>query len=243
MIFLLLPCYNESKSIEEVFRDISENFKGNYKAVLIDDGSTDGTSIIADRLATDFEIQLKLLKHKKNLGLGCALKTGFRWICENSSDGDIVITMDCDATHKAEFAKKMVEALTVCDVAIASRYVKGGFQKGVPFLRKLASFLVSKIFRTINSDINDWTSGFRAYRVEILRKTEIWKRIRERNFTSQLEILFHILKESPHICEVPLKLDYSSKKSASKFGFFSISVAYLRFLFCLLTKFFFRQII
>ncbi|MFH1958156.1 MAG: glycosyltransferase family 2 protein [bacterium] len=237
MIFFLLACYNEEKAIEPVFRDILSVFgMSGYRIVLVDDGSGDGTAGTADKMSQELKIPLKILRHPCNMGLGAALKTGLGWICKNASGGDFVVTMDCDNTHPPATAWKMAAKLPGCDAVIASRFRAGGRQKGVPFLRAAVSRIASRFFRLFYPAVSDWSSGFRAYRVEVIRESKIPERIREKGFISQLEILLMLLRGKAGICEVPLRMDYSLKKSRSKMRFFPLVFSYAKFLFCYLTK-------
>lgn len=237
MIFFLLPCYNEEKAIRPVLRNIASSLEaGGYKIVIVDDGSEDKSAGVADKIAADLNIPVKVLRHSLNYGLGRAMRTGLDWICKNAGRGDFVITMDCDNTHPADVAVRMLEKLCGCDFVIASRFVNGGSQKGVPFLRGFLSRSASQFFRLFYPAVSDWTSGFRAYRVEVLRKLEVPGRIREKGFTSQLEILLILLKGKSRVCEVPLELDYMRKMGRSKMSFFPVVFSYLKFFFYILTK-------
>jgi len=237
MISFLLACYNEENSIKPVFRDIANVFgRSGYRIVLVDDGSGDETVRVADKMSHELGIPLKILRHPCNMGLGAALKTGLGWICKNSAAGDFIITMDCDNTHPPETAAKMIEKLSCCDTVIASRFANGGCQKGVPFLRAAVSRIASRFFRLFCPAVSDWSSGFRAYRVETIKKLNISGRIREKGFASQIEILFMLLSGKVKICEVPLRMDYSLKKSRSKMRFFPLIFSYAKFFFCYLTK-------
>ena len=236
MIFFLLPCYNEEEAVGYVFRNIVSVFgAGGYEIVIVDDGSEDKTAKIADKTAANLNISVKVLHHFRNKGLGMAMRTGIDWICKNAGRRDSVITMDCDNTHPPEVALRMLEKLREWDFVIASRFVNGGSQKGVPFLRGFLSRAASRFFRLFYSGVSDWTSGFRAYRVGVLRKLEVPGRIREKGFTSQIEILLMLLKGKSRVCEVPLKLNYSLKKSRSKMRFFPVVFSYLKFFFYILT--------
>ncbi len=237
MIFFLLACYNEEKAIKPVFRDILSAFgMSGVRIILVDDGSGDETVGTADKMSQELKIPLKILRHPCNMGLGEALKTGLGWICKNAAARDFVVTMDCDNTHPPATARKMASMLPGCDVVIASRFREGGCQKGVPFLRAAVSRIASLFFRLFYTAVSDWSSGFRAYRVEVIRELKIPERIREKGFTSQMEILLFLLRSGARICEVPLKMDYSLKKSRSKMRFFPLIFSYAKFLLCYLTN-------
>ncbi|PIV18928.1 MAG: hypothetical protein COS41_02740 [Elusimicrobia bacterium CG03_land_8_20_14_0_80_50_18] len=219
MLYFLLAAYNEAESIEPVFASIKREIGNGFAILLVDDGSTDLTSENARTVSGNLNVSLELIRHPRNLGLGAALRTGFEWIGANASPDDIVVTMDCDDTHPPETVRCMIEKLeSGCGAVIASRFVKGGFCRGVSFARsfisRAGSFFMSAVFH--RSAVSDWTSGFRAYNAGALKKAGIPGLMRARGFSSQLEILFLLLSGGAVIGECPLRMDYSLKKSSSK---------------------------
>jgi len=235
MIYFLLAAYNEAESVEPVFTSIKRAIGRDFVILLVDDGSVDGTSERARSAAEKININLELIRHPRNLGLGSAIKTGFEWIDKNASSDDIVVTMDCDDTHPPEIVEGMVEKLgdgvrTGCDVVIASRFVKDGFCMGVSFVRSLIS-RAGSLFMSLffyKSSVSDWTSGFRAYKAVALKKAGIPHLLCEKGFSVQLEIIFMLLSAGAIIEECPLRMDYSLKKSASKMRLFPLLLAYVK---------------
>ncbi len=234
--FFLLAAYNEAEAVEPVFKSIKRAIAGDFVILLVDDGSVDGTSERAAGVAEELSINLKIITHTRNRGLGAALKTGFEWIDKNAASDDIVVTMDCDDTHPPETVPGMIEKLGggnrhACDAVIASRFVKGGLCRGVPFARsfisRAGSFFMSLFFH--KSSVSDWTSGFRAYKAAVLKKAGIPGLLREKGFSVQLEILFILLSSGVVIEECPLQMDYALKKSPSKMRLFPLLLAYIRF--------------
>jgi len=240
MIYFLLPAYNEEKNIVEVLRNIKENFSDDeYCVVLVNDGSTDKTEEVAKSVMAD--LQLKILSHEKNLGLGRALKTGFEYILENISSENaqnegVLITLDADNSHPIDLCKKMIEkARAGTDIVIGSRYCPGAAEIGVGFTRKLLSRMASLIFSIFlrYPKIKDYTSGYRAYRLAFLskmKKTYSEKFITERGFSAGTEILIKSFTLRPKIEEVPLILRYDLKKGKSKIRILPTIFAYLKLL-------------
>ncbi len=236
MIYFLLAAYNEAESVESVFTSIKRAIGRDFVILLVDDGSVDGTAERAKSAAEKININLELIRHPRNLGLGSAIKTGLEWIEANASLDDIVITMDCDDTHPPEIVEGMVEKLGVgghagCEVVIASRFVKDGFCLGVSFVRSFIS-RAGSLFMSLffyKSAVSDWTSGFRAYKAGALKKAGIPHLLREKGFSVQLEIIFILLSCGTVIDECPLQMDYSLKKSVSKMRLFPLLMTYIRF--------------
>ncbi|MEA2081253.1 MAG: glycosyltransferase [Elusimicrobiota bacterium] len=237
MIYFLLAAYNEAESIEPVLTSIKRAIGGNFVILLVDDGSVDGTSDQAEAIARSLNINLKIIGHPRNLGLGVAIKTGFEWIDQNAAAEDIVVTMDCDDTHPPETVNGMIKKLDCvfsraggAGVVIASRFVKDGSCRGVSFARsfisRAGSFFMSLFF--YKSSVSDWTSGFRVYEAGVLKKAGIPSILREKGFSVQLEILFILLAAGVVVDEYPLEMDYSLKKSSSKMRLFPLLIAYMK---------------
>ncbi|HOL22353.1 MAG TPA: glycosyltransferase family 2 protein, partial [bacterium] len=92
-IAVLIPAHNEERTIGELVSELKKKFE---TVIVVDDGSSDGTGLLAE------ENGATVLKHSVCRGKGEALKTGFRYILENLSDISAVITMDGDGQHKVE---------------------------------------------------------------------------------------------------------------------------------------------
>ena len=113
-----------------------------YRAIVVDDGSTDRTVEEAERavVETDGRLPLTVVKHPENRGLGGALRTGIWWCLEHGDADDIMVTLDADNTHPPSLIPTLVhEVERGADVAIASRYRPGSRVTGVPRSRLLLS--------------------------------------------------------------------------------------------------------
>ena len=107
---VFLPVYNEKENIESVVlstRKVLEDIAGEWELILVDDGSTDGTSLILKRLLSS-DGRIKIITHQSNEGYGASLKTGFLsanypWIAFTDSDGQF------DFSEISNFIKKQEE--------------------------------------------------------------------------------------------------------------------------------------
>ncbi|MEN3013056.1 MAG: glycosyltransferase family 2 protein [Endomicrobiia bacterium] len=236
MNYFLLCAYNESKNITEVIKSIKENFKHENKIVIVNDGSSDDTEIQIRKCLQKYK-DIILLTHKKNLGLGKALKTGFMFILKSRmKDEDTIITLDADNTHPVEIANLMMEKFLMgYDLVIASRFVKNAKQQGVPFFRKLLSLMARFIFKYFfyHPLVKDYTSGYRLYGGKILNRAYAYYRenlIKEKDFVVQLEILIKLLKFKPKVYEVPIDIKYFLKYGKSKLKIVKNIISYLNFI-------------
>lgn len=217
-IFFLLPAFNEEAVIFELLKNISGLDLPDTKIVLVDDGSSDSTFAEAGRTGLP---NLVILRHKSNQGLGRAIKTGLDYVLDNSGIENILITMDADGTHPVETVFSLLREIdNGADCVIASRFVSGGSETGVNIFRRILSRGARAVIRTFfGYPINDFSSGFRAYKIEKLR--ELKKKykegyVTEKGFACMAEILLKLLKSGARVSEVPLALRYDLKRSKSK---------------------------
>ena len=225
-LYILLPAYNEGENLPHLFNEIlsfGQNFPLKIKTVLIDDGSDDNTYDVAGDYTDKLDIEI--IQHEKNQGLGGALRSGLFYISKVIDDDDILVIMDADNSHSPEYIeplhKKLKEGF---DVVIASRFVPGGVTFGVPFYRRVITRLASFTFRIFfpGSKVLDFTCGYRAYSGSCILKfinkygDEI---ITDDSFSSMAEICLKILAIGGKISEVPFELHYENKKGKSKMPF------------------------
>ena len=234
MVYVLLPAYNEEKAIGILIRNLAKVLKSGYLIVAVNDGSSDGTLKILQKLRDPrfisryapsrmtAPVNLKIINHKTNRGLGMAIKTGFLDILSGARPDDIVFTMDADNTHPPFLIPKMIDKINQgFDIVIASRYQRGSKIKGVPLLRQVLSFLSALLFKITFpiQGVRDYTGGYRAYRTEILKRGFSYfgtNFINQSGFSVMVDILLKLSKLNLRFCEVPISLRYDQKKGRSK---------------------------
>lgn len=220
---VILPAYNEAETLPLLLGRLDQAFwESNLPSeiIVINDGSTDSTAetVKAFKGATP----VRLIEQHPNRGLAETIKNGLFTVAPDCDDDDIIIVMDADNTHTPGLIFQMVRLIKEgCDLVIASRYQKGAAIKGVSEGRKFLSWGASILFRTVVRlpGVKDYTCGYRAYRVGLLKLAiEHYREdfIRRTGFACMTEILIRIKKFEPIIREVPLILRYDHKKSASK---------------------------
>ena len=223
MVVITLPAFNEAQTLPSLLESIRESMRENsidYRVVVVDDGSMDGTAEVVEALAGAMPITL--IKHAENLGLGEAIRTGLLAALDGAEPRDIIVTMDSDNTHTPGLIARMVRGIREGnDVVIASRYRQGANIRGVPRYRRLLSFggrvAFSLVFPTPN--VRDFTSGFRAYRADVLaRAFRLYggQFVAESGFSCMVDILLKLRKMGAIMSEVPLILRYDQKFGASK---------------------------
>jgi dolichol-phosphate mannosyltransferase len=172
--------------------------------LIIDDGSPDGTANLVKEMQLQFSDSLFLEERKGKLGLGTAYIHGFRWAIEKGYR--YICEMDADFSHNPADLERLYQACKTggADVAVGSRYVKGGAVQNWPwdriFLSKGASFYTRLI---LWMPVKDPTAGFVCYRKEVLESMNL-DAISFVGYAFQIEMKFAAWKLRFKIAEVPI---------------------------------------
>lgn len=198
MISVVIPTYNEAENIEDLLIEIVEVLeRREVEFIVVDDNSEDGTAELIQGLKSEID-NLKLIKRKGKFGIGSAYKTGFK-----EAEGDIVLQMDADFSHRPEDIPKLIQAVEKgSDIAIGSRYVEGG-DRNDPLLRRINPFIGRFLYTYIlKSPVSDFTSGFKAYKKDIAQ--EIPDFDLPDGFHFQAASLMKLVKQGNTTQEVPI---------------------------------------
>ena len=120
---VVLPTYNERENLATIVEQVL-NQNDSISVVVVDDNSPDGTGKLADTLTETYPHRAFVLHRKGKRGRGLAGVDGFRWAC--CQKVDFVLEMDADLSHPPEFINSLIEGAREFDLAIGSRYIKGG---------------------------------------------------------------------------------------------------------------------
>ena len=133
-VSIIIPTYNERDNITPLVQRIDRALSNyEYEIVFVDDGSRDGTVELITQLSREYPVKVEVRKNKK--GLASAVVDGLRY-----ANGQIVTVMDADLQHPPEVIPKLLQEVTGgADIAIASRYVKGGGCQGWGIVRRVIS--------------------------------------------------------------------------------------------------------
>jgi len=128
----------------------------------VDDGSPDGTADIAERL-NDKTHPITVVRRSGKLGLASAVVAGFA-----AAKGDVLLVMDADLSHPPTVAPQLADAIANgADLAVGSRYVRGGGTKDWPLKRRVVS-RVACLMGNVLVPVRDSTSGFFAIRRSVI---------------------------------------------------------------------------
>lgn len=163
----VLPVFNEVATVNEVLDLVSQYSE---YVLVVDDGSSDGTSdLLADR------DDILLLQHPANRGYGAALISGFEYAIEN--DYEFVVTIDCDGQHQPQQIQHFVSEIQRkgVDIVSGSRY-RNEFSEdtSAPEDRRRINQIITKSIKDcMGIELTDSFCGFKAYRVDSLKKLEL----------------------------------------------------------------------
>lgn len=234
-VYFVLPAYNEEESLPNLLHRISQlnsAYSIKVNVIIVNDGSSDNTEKVSKQNSKN--LNLILVNHEKNMGLGQAVQTGLKEALSRTGMNDIIIIMDADDTHDVTLMDQMISKIeNGADIVIASRFVLGGNDKSAPPFRRLLSRGASVVFKTLLplNKIQDFTSGYRAYRASLLNKASIhWGEtmVLEQGFACMVELLLKLRHWEPEIVEIPFYLRYDRKLGASKLKLFKTLLQYLK---------------
>jgi dolichol-phosphate mannosyltransferase len=174
-----------------------------FHILIVDDGSPDGTGIIVKQLMQEFPGKLFIEERKGKLGLGTAYIHGFEWALAKSYE--YIFEMDCDFSHNPDDLIRLREACVKgADVAIGSRYVKGGHIENWPKDRVLMSYYASVYVRMVLwLPVQDTTAGFKCYRRKVLERIN-FSDIKFIGYAFQIEMKYTAYKLGFKVVEVPI---------------------------------------
>jgi dolichol-phosphate mannosyltransferase len=161
-VSIILPTFNESMNIRQMVKRLNKSVKNIKEILVIDDNSPDNTAGIAAKLEN-----VKVITRKNQRGVGGAILRGIQL-----AKGDIIAWMDADLSMPPEVVPKLVAALEASDVAVGSRYIKGGKDK-----RRLLRVITSRCINlfanlVLNYNVLDYDSGFVAAKKEVFNKVK-----------------------------------------------------------------------
>lgn len=195
-----LPAFNEEKNIASIILQLKKKYE---MVIVCDDGSNDLTASISE------EMGALVVKHKKNLGYGAAIRSLF--LKARELDCDILVTFDSDGQHKISEIENVINPIQnkEADIIIGSRFL-GTIEGDIPGYRKLG---IKAITNLVNSNtgkkITDSQSGFRAYNKIVLEKIIP----SETGMGVSTEILIKANKQKFKISEVPITIIYGGDTS------------------------------
>lgn len=201
---VIIPTFNEIENIEKIIRKVF-SLSGGYHIKIIDDGSPDGTAQKVKELQQEFPGRLFLTQRSGKQGLGTAYICGFKWALERNYQ--YIFEMDADFSHNPDDLDRLYEVCATGqgDLAVGSRYVKGGSVVNWPFNRILISYGASLYTRMITwMPVKDCTAGFVCYTRKVLEALPL-DEVRFVGYAFQIEMKYRTWRKGFKIKEIPIE--------------------------------------
>ncbi|MGB2874561.1 MAG: polyprenol monophosphomannose synthase [Gaiellaceae bacterium] len=193
-----LPTYNERENLERMVRALGEH---SVSVLVIDDNSPDGTGEVADLLALELDY-VEVLHRERKEGLGPAYLAGFRHALAGGAE--LILEMDCDFSHDPADVPRLIAATADADLALGSRYVKGGSTGNWGIVRRAISAGGSLYARVLlGVGVRDLTGGFKCYRRAVLESIDL-DAITSRGYAFQIETTYRAIRAGFRVVEVPI---------------------------------------
>jgi dolichol-phosphate mannosyltransferase len=215
LVTILVPCFNEEKTIEKLILKLNSLKKINKQIIIIDDGSTDRTrKIIREKLEKKVD---KIIFHKKNLGKGAAIISAIKFI-----HGQIVIIQDADLEYNPDDYYKILQPFknAKINVVYGSRVL--GRKKKVfdhdleKIYRIFGNFILTKISNFLNNQkLTDAHTCYKIFRKKLFLKLNI----EQKDFSFCAEVTTKLSNLREHIVEVPVRYNGRSYKEGKKISF------------------------
>jgi dolichol-phosphate mannosyltransferase len=203
LVTVVVPIFNEAEGLAGLAKRLTElavvlQPRHDLEIVLVDDGSVDRSLALARQLfATN--PQVIYASHYKNLGLGAAIRTGWR-----EANGEIICTIDADCTYEPAKVVQLLEALEAgADIATGSPYHPEGSVANASGWRLFLSRCASQLYRLVSGEkLYTFTSLMRAYKRPVIENVQFT----ENGFVSVAEILLRSIWAGYRVVEVPMEL-------------------------------------
>jgi glycosyltransferase involved in cell wall biosynthesis len=204
LIVAAIPALNEEKTIAKV---VARAMKHVDKVVVVDDGSTDDTALIAQSLGAH------VVRHEENKGYGAAIRSCFS--AARDLAADVLVTLDGDGQHDPEQIPKVIEPILngESDVAVGSRFHPGGDREEIPRYRIVGMRMLNEATNRIaKQKVTDTQSGFRAYSRKAIDSIRVYET--GMGVTSEIDV--RTGDAGLRVVEVPIQVAYSGLDSSSQ---------------------------
>lgn len=203
--WIVMPTYNEAPNLDSIVRAVGaelERFVGrDYRVLVVDDNSPDGTGAIAEGLAAELD-WVEVLHRPGKQGLGQAYREGFAHAL--SGGAHLLVQMDADFSHDPRYLGDLLGAAPGADIVLGSRYIPGGGVRDWGFLRRAVSRGGGVYARAIlGVPVRDLTGGFKCIRREVLETIDLGS-IRAEGYGFQIEVTYRALRAGFRVVEVPI---------------------------------------
>lgn len=212
-VSILIPCFNEEKTIKKVIDKVLNVDLGNIsrEIIIINDGSTDQTKTLLENYK-DIK-NIKLIHHDRNYGKGKALRSGIK-----DALNDIIIIQDADLEYDPDQYPNLLRPFieTGADIVYGSRFLGGGdYNRLLFFWHSVANKILTLICNFFsNLNMTDMETGFKVFKREVFQSIDL----KENSFGIEPEITIKLAKKKFIFFEVPIKYNGRGYDEGKKIG-------------------------
>jgi glycosyltransferase involved in cell wall biosynthesis len=214
---IIVVAYNAASTLANVLDRIPRDFIPRISEIVICDNASEDQTYLVGLGYQQVDgrcLPLNVIRNPSNLGYGGNQKVGYEWAIDH--DLDIVVLLHADGQYAPEFLPEIVDALEThdCDAVFGSRMMtRGGARAGGMPLYKFVGNKVLSTFENwvVGTDLSEWHSGYRAYRVSALRQIPFARNSDEYDFDTQIIVQLH--EAGKRIVELPIPTYYGDEIS------------------------------
>lgn len=199
---VILPTYNEIGNLGPLLEEILDQGE-EFNVLVIDDGSPDGTGLLADHYHELYPDRVSVIHRQGKLGLATAYMTGFRYGLNHGYD--VMFEMDADFSHPPRYLPQFLRTLQEkqADVVLGSRYVEGGGHTPWPWHRRILSRGGSAYAGwMLGLPISDLTGGFKCFHRQVLEQIDL-ESILSSGYAFQIEMTYRAIQMGFTVVEMP----------------------------------------
>ena len=217
-IDIIMPCYNEEKTIESAIIKSMENLSTKDNLLVVDDGSTDKSNFLIKSLANKFA-NINLMVHEKNLGKGAAIQTALKKV-----KNEIVIIQDSDLEYNPSEYRKLINPILElrADVVYGSRFISSDVHRVLYFWHRIGNNLLtflSNIFTNLN--LTDMEVGLKVFKSDKILKLNL----KEKRFGFEPEVTIKLAKQKCIFYEIGISYRGRTYEEGKKIGLLDVFVA------------------
>jgi len=208
---VVMPIFNEERTLEEIVRRVLAT-EYETELVLVDDGSTDGSREIMQRLESEHDC-IRCFYHERNQGKGAALSTGFKEV-----SGDVVVIQDADLEYDPQDYAVLLYPIEEghADVVYGSRFLGGRYVRVHLFWHYVGNRMLTLFSNMLtNLNLSDMETCYKAFRIDVARKLDI----QSRSFAVEPEMTAKVARMGVRVYEVPISYAGRDYAEGKKIGF------------------------
>ncbi len=200
---VVIPTYNEAENVPVVLDELM-TLPEQVHALVVDDGSPDGTGRCVKTRMQKYPGRISLIEREGKMGLGSAYLRGFDWALERGYA--FICSMDADLSHNPADISRLIAPVLEgrADLAVGSRYAEGVRVVNWPLTRLILSYCAGMYTRFVTRlPIRDVTAGFMCYHRRVLEAID-FDRVASNGYSFLLEMKFRAWRQRFVLLEIPI---------------------------------------